>query len=189
MLFALTGLMLMEAKYSSLLVMLGGLSMGVGLALKSSLENCLAALTILAGQLVRNGDYIEVDGIYGCVRKIGFRSTVMETEEGAVLTIPNTQLVDSKFLNWTRSNPLRRVELLVDVAYNSDLAKVTELLRKVVANTEGVQSFPVPGNPVPGAGGEFDPVRGVLLGGRAALVADAGPASLPGTGNFPRKRP
>jgi mscS mechanosensitive ion channel len=143
-LFALTGLMLMEAKYSSLLVMLGGLSMGVGLALKSSLENCLAALTILAGQLVRNGDYIEVDGIYGCVRKIGFRSTVMETEEGAVLTIPNTQLVDSKFLNWTRSNPLRRVELLVDVAYNSDLAKVTELLRKVVANTEGVQSFPVP---------------------------------------------
>ena len=68
----------------------------------------------------------------------------METEEGAVLTIPNTQLVDSKFLNWTRSNPLRRVELLVDVAYNSDLTKVTELLRKVVANTEGVQSFPVP---------------------------------------------
>ncbi len=125
----------------------------------------------------------EVDGIYGCVRKIGFRSTVMETEEGAVLTIPNTQLVDSKFLNWTRSNPLRRVERLQQRPGQGDRTAA-----QGGREHRGSAELPGAGNPVPGAGGEFDPVRGVLLGGRAALVADAGPASLPGTGNFPRKR-
>ncbi len=106
----------------------GGLSVGFGFALKDILENFFCGLILLIGRQVRPGDVVEFGDVLGKVIKINVRATFIETYDNAIIAIPNTQIVGKEFRNWTLNGHIRRLEIDVGVAYDSDVPMVVETL-------------------------------------------------------------
>lgn len=143
-LFAVFVLLVLEVQYSSVLVILGGFSVGFGFALKEVLENFISGIILLVGQQVRPGDEIEFDGIYAKVRAVSFRATVIETFDGSVITLPNTNVLSKDFRNWTRMGSRMRRDLHIGVAYDSDLKLVRQTLLDAAAALPSIYRQPVP---------------------------------------------
>ena len=143
-LFAVFVLLVLEVQYSSVLVILGGFSVGFGFALKEVLENFISGIILLVGQQVRPGDEIEFDGIYAKVRAVSFRATVIETFDGSVITLPNTNVLSKDFRNWTRRNSRMRRDLHIGVAYGSDLKLVRRTLLDAAAALPSIYKQPQP---------------------------------------------
>jgi len=145
-LFVIFTLAVFKVQYSSILVVIGGMSMGLGFGLKEIVENFIAGLILLIGQQVRPGDIVEVkaDGIIGKVLRVSVRATVVETFDGAVITYPNAQVLTKEFQNWTSNNMLRRNTLSVGVSYGTDLSLAMRLMLEAAQSTSGVTARPAP---------------------------------------------
>ena len=143
--FVLVLLFLLQVHYSSVLVILGGLSMGIGFAFKEVLENFISGLIILIGQQVLPGDTIEFDGIWAKVTKVSIRATVVESADGAILTFPNSQILTKNFRNRTSNNDYLRRDIKVGVSYGMDVAEVKRLLLETAAQIAPTpRRFPPP---------------------------------------------
>ena len=145
--FALFAMFLCDVDANGVMVMMGGLCVGLGFALKSVAENFIAGLALLIGQQIRSGDIIEVNsstGQVGRVRKISFSVTTVETEDGATITYPNAQVISKEFWNWTSNNPYRRFDIPIDVPYGADLVKIRQLLSDAAYSVDGVEHSPAP---------------------------------------------
>lgn len=121
-----------DIRWENIKLILGGLSVGLGFALKDIIENFVCGLILLIGKEVRPGDIVEFDGTRGIVEKINIRATFIKTFANAVITLPNNQVVSKDFKNWTLNGHIVRCELNVGVAYGSDITKVVESLKEAV---------------------------------------------------------
>lgn len=145
--FALFAMFLCNVDTNGVMVMMGGLCVGLGFALKSVAENFISGIALLIGQQIRPGDIIEVNsstGQVGRVRKVSFSVTTVETEDGAMITFPNAQVTSKEFRNWTRNNPYRRFDIEIDIPYGTDLVKVRKLLADTASSAKGVEHSPAP---------------------------------------------
>lgn len=70
----------------------------VGLALQQTLGNLIGGLSIQLDKSVRVGDWIQVEGLYGRVSAIRWRSTTLETNDFETVVVPNSQLLAAKLL-------------------------------------------------------------------------------------------
>ncbi len=142
--YVLFVLITLSVNPSSILVVLGGFSMGVGFAMKEVLENFVAGIILLVGQHVRPGDIIEFDGIMGRVKTVNFRATVVEAFDGSVITLPNTRVIGKDFRNWTRNHKLMRKNISIGVSYNADMDLVRKILMEVATSMPTVFKYPRP---------------------------------------------
>jgi small-conductance mechanosensitive channel len=117
----------------SLTIVLGALGVGVGFGLQNIANNFFSGLILLFERPVRVGDMVVLDGIWGTIRKIGLRSTVVQTFDQSELIVPNSDLISEKVTNWTLSDKVTRLLIPVGVAYGSDVPKVLRLLGEVAA--------------------------------------------------------
>jgi len=120
-----------------LLASLGVGSLALGLALQKSLEDFLAGLLIAADQPIRVGDFIEVGGSEGgTVVSIGWRTTRIRTRSDVVVIVPNSKLSTSTVIN--RSMPQKEVsfQVVVGVAYGSDLPRVSTVTHAVAQSVQ-----------------------------------------------------
>ena len=123
----------LHVDWNSIKLILGGLSVGFGFALKEILENFVCGLILLIGKEVRQGDIVEFDDTLGTVQKINIRATFIKTFDNAIITLPNNQVVSKDFKNWTLNGHIRRCELNVGVAYGSDVTAVVEAIKEAIA--------------------------------------------------------
>ena len=112
---------------SSLTIIAGGLSAGIGIAMKDIINNFVYGIQLMSGR-VRVGDWIECDGIRGRVTNISYQSTQIETIEGAVMSFLNATLFNKNFSNLTHNNAYEFVKIVVGVSYGTDVAKVRDVL-------------------------------------------------------------
>src|SRR5437762_7632253 len=112
----------------ALTVFAGAVGVGVGFGLKNIASNFISGLLILAERPITIGDRIEVAGITGQVKQIRARSTVIMTNDGIAMIVPNEKFIDSPVTNWTYSDPRVRFRVPVGVAYGSDVNKVRDAL-------------------------------------------------------------
>lgn len=139
-LFVLLVCVICRVNAKSMMVMLGGFGLGLGLALKGVAENFFSGLTLLVGQEIRPGDLVEIgNGQFATVQRITFDRTIMETSDGAVVTYPNAVVTSKEFRNWTRNDKYRRYDIPVDVAYGTDLELVRGLLLQAVAEQPEIE--------------------------------------------------
>jgi small-conductance mechanosensitive channel len=101
-------------------------------------------LILIFERPVQFGDAVEVEDLSGVIRKIGIRSSVIKTWEGAEVIVPNGNLISNKLINWTFSDHQRRMEIKVGVAYGSDVQKVIKLLRDCTTGNEEILMTPAP---------------------------------------------
>lgn len=143
-LYVLISLFLLGFSFTSLAVVAGGLSVGIGFGLQNIVNNFVAGLILLFGRSIQAGDTIQIDTIWGQVRKVNIRNTVVQTFDNATLFVPNSDLIAGKLVNWTHRDPTVRREIAVGVAYGSNTERVRAILLEVASNHPRVLKHPEP---------------------------------------------
>ena len=78
------------------LASLGVAGLAVALALKDTLANYFAGITLVIDKPFIVGDFIQIDGGHeGRVEVIGWRTTRLQSVDGATITVPNVKLTTS----------------------------------------------------------------------------------------------
>jgi potassium-dependent mechanosensitive channel len=122
-----------------LTVILGALSVGIGLGLQSIVNNFISGVILIFDRPLRIGDTVEIGDKRGKVREIGIRSSRLLTEEGAEVIIPNGDVLSHNIVNWTLSNNNARVSLQFTVtkpAAPEDLNP--DVIRDIVKKNDNV---------------------------------------------------
>ena len=129
----LISLALLDVSVYWLMALGGGLSTGVGFALKDIIENIYYGATLMTGR-IKVGDWIEVDGTMGKVNSISYTSTVVQSLYGEVITFQNSQLFSKNYKNLTRNHGYILAAIPFGVAYGSNLKQVVQVVEDAVNN-------------------------------------------------------
>ena len=128
-------LQVMGINLTALAVFGGAVGVGLGFGLQAIASNFISGIIILLDRSITVGDYIELeDGRTGIIRELKMRSTTLETFDGKDIMVPNEQFITTNFVNWTHKNKKQRYSIEFQVAYKTDLHKLFEILREVVAS-------------------------------------------------------
>jgi len=86
-----------------------GLSIGglaIGLAARSTLENFIGGLTLLADKPIRVGDFCQFGGQLGTIEGLGLRSVKVRSLDRTVVTVPNGEFVNLHLENYSRRDSI-----------------------------------------------------------------------------------
>ncbi len=114
--------------FTKLTIILSALGVGIGFGLQGVVNNFVSGIILLFERPVRVGDYVEIGGQWSVIKRIGIRSTTVQTFDLSDVIIPNADLVNNQVTNWTLSNRKSRLTIPVGVAYGSDVPLVMETL-------------------------------------------------------------
>jgi small-conductance mechanosensitive channel len=127
---------------TSLAVVFGALSIGLGFGLQNIFNNFISGLILLFERPIQVGDVVEVGGTWGEVLKINVRSTLVQTYDNSTLIIPNSEFISSRVTNWSHKDPYIRRDLRLGVAYGSDTDQVKNLLIQAAEKVKEVVKYP-----------------------------------------------
>jgi potassium-dependent mechanosensitive channel len=129
---------------TSLAVIFGALSIGIGFGLQNIFNNFISGIILLFERPIQVGDAVEIAGIWGTVKKINVRATVVQTYDNASLIIPNSEFISSQVTNWSFKDHSMRRKINVGVAYGSDIELVRKTLLEIARRTPNVKKQPAP---------------------------------------------
>lgn len=115
----------------------GSAGLTIGLALQGSLQNFSGGVLILLLKPFKLGDYIIAEGYEGTVETIDIFYTKLLTIDNRMVVLPNGTLSNTNITNVTRED-VRRLDLTVGIEYSESVAKVKELLLRIVNSKEQV---------------------------------------------------
>ncbi len=113
---------------STLAVIAGALSIGVGFGLQNIANNFISGLILLIERPIKVGDRIEVGDVHGRVIRISARSTTVRTNDNIDIIVPNSELVSDRVVNWSQKDRRVRFRIPVGVAYGADVERALELM-------------------------------------------------------------
>jgi potassium efflux system protein len=133
--YAIAVTLLLEINNKGIIAAVGGASMGIGLALKDTINNLFCGLSLMAGR-VRINDIIECDGFRGKVVNIGIRSTIIETVDGSIIAFLNDQLFTKNFRNLTKNHNYELDSITVEIVHSTDVDKAREVIINSLKNLD-----------------------------------------------------
>jgi potassium-dependent mechanosensitive channel len=125
-------------------ILAGAFSVGVGFGLQNVINNFVSGIILLFERPINVGDVIQVDSAVGEVTRIGIRASIIKTNEGSEVIVPNGTLISSQVINWTFSGRQRLVVIQVSVARTSDPQQVNKLLVAAAETHSAIVAQPPP---------------------------------------------
>ncbi|PJB68974.1 MAG: mechanosensitive ion channel protein MscS [Alphaproteobacteria bacterium CG_4_9_14_3_um_filter_47_13] len=116
---------------ASLLAVLGGAALAVGLALQGTLSNVAAGTMMLILRPFKVGDYITFAGTGGTVKSLGLFGTELATPDNVYIFAPNSQIWGNDIFNYSR-NAHRRQDIKLGISYDDDIGKALKTVQKVL---------------------------------------------------------
>ncbi len=132
------------AQWSQLQWLVAALGVGIGFGLQEIVANFISGLIILFERPVRVGDMVTVGETDGVVTKIRIRATTIRNLDRKELLVPNKEFITGRLLNWSLSDQVTRVMIVVGVAYGTDVEKAHDLMREAAQEHERVLDDPKP---------------------------------------------
>ena len=129
---------------TQLTVVFGALGVGIGFGLQNVVGNFVSGLILIFERPIQVGDSVQTTEHLGIVTNIGIRASTIRTFDGAEVVVPNSDLVAKEFINWTRTDRTRRVEVRVRVGLGTDPRQVLQILRDVALDHDKVLRDPAP---------------------------------------------
>ena len=129
---------------TSVAVVFGALSIGIGFGLQNIFNNFISGIILLVERPIQVGDDVEINGVWATVKKMNVRSTVVQTYDNASLIIPNSDFISSQVTNWSFKDKRLRRKVKVGVAYGSDVQLVRQTLLEIAAGAPHVLKYPKP---------------------------------------------
>lgn len=122
---------------SSIVAIIGAAGLAIGLALQGSLSNFAAGVLLILFRPFKVGELVIVSNIRGTVDAIQIFSTTILTPTGEAVTIPNSHVLATSIINFTRQ-PNRRIDLTIGIDYKADIKEVYQILQSAVERTPNV---------------------------------------------------
>jgi small conductance mechanosensitive channel len=129
-----------------IVAMLTGVSiigLAIGFAAQETLANFIAGIVIFLDRPFRVGDWIEVDGQQGAVKRVTFRSTRIVNLDGDVVVMPNTAMLSHRIVNKS-TNPVTRVNVPISIAYKESIDKARDVLLATLKGDKRIETRPEP---------------------------------------------
>ncbi len=134
----------MGGSLSSIALIAGALSFGVGLGMQNIVSNFVSGIIIIFERPIKIGDWVVINGQEGIVKTISMRATLIEAFNKSDVIIPNSTILSGILVNMTYANRTGRVELKINVLYENNIRLVEQTLLEIAANVPGILSTPAP---------------------------------------------
>lgn len=133
-LFMALGVLNLGKALTSLLAGAGVVGLAIGLALQGTLANTFAGLILSFRKKIQIGHWVETSGYSGEVMDINLKDFTLKEADNNVVIIPNKTILDNPLKNYSLTTKMR-VFIECGVGYESDLEKVEQLTKDVIART------------------------------------------------------
>jgi potassium efflux system protein len=124
--------------------LIAALGVGIGFGLQEIVANFICGLILLFERPIRIGDIVTVGDTTGSVTKIRIRSTTIRNWDHQELLVPNKEFITGRLLNWTLTDPITRIVIVVGIAYGSDVDKALQIVLASAEQHERVLKEPPP---------------------------------------------
>lgn len=118
---------------SSLAIVAGALSVGIGFGLQNIVSNSVSGLILMFEESIKIGDYVQLDeNLKGHVTDIRMRATTIKTNSNIDVIIPNQNFIQNNVVNWTMEDDIRRIEVPFGVRYGTKPETVITVILEAV---------------------------------------------------------
>jgi len=128
---------------TSFAAILAAAGLAVGMALSGTLQNFAGGVMILIFKPFVKGDLIEAQGYLGVVKEVTLFVTILNTLDNKTIILPNGPLSNGSLINFS-TEPLRRVDWTVGIAYGDDVVKAKEVINKLIEADSKILKDPAP---------------------------------------------
>lgn len=120
---------------SSLAVVAGALSVGIGFGLQNIVSNFISGIILMFEKSIQVGHFVELEnGVRGVVSDIRLRATTITTPEHIDILVPNSNFIQNNVTNLSLSDDLLRIRVPFGVAYGTDIANVEKVVLDAIEN-------------------------------------------------------
>lgn len=120
------------------------LLVGLGFGLQEIFANFVSGIILLFERPIRIGDVITISGQSGTVSRIRIRATTITDFDRKEMVIPNKTFVTGSLTNWTLTDSITRIVLVIGFAYETDLPKARQLMQEALKENPRVLRDPAP---------------------------------------------
>ncbi|TYK65094.1 mechanosensitive ion channel family protein [Colwellia echini] len=117
----------LKGTVTSLLAGAGIIGLAIGFAFQDMTENLIAGIAMGVRKPFQIGDIIEADKVFGTVKTINLRNTLVETFFGQIEIIPNKILFRNILTNYSTQG-VRRIEIPVGISYADDPEEAAKVI-------------------------------------------------------------
>ena len=138
------GLTTINIPLGAILGLFAVIGVGIGFGLQNITSNFISGIILLIERPIKVGDRVEVNNVWGDVKKINLRTTLVETPDNITIIVPNSKLLENDVINYSYGDSRIRLQVPVGVAYGSDCEKISEILLNVADENAKVLKDPKP---------------------------------------------
>jgi small-conductance mechanosensitive channel len=127
-----------------MLAALGVGSIVLGLALQDTLSSLLSGFSLISSRQFKEGDWLQVGEHTGQVINVNWRSVTLLNRDEDIILIPNSELANGKFVNFSNPYPQHIERINFDFSFDDAPYKVKQVLIDAAMKTEGILQDPPP---------------------------------------------
>jgi len=134
----IVGLLASGLPLTNFAIFLGALGIGIGFGLQNVVSNLVSGLIIVFERPFVVGDYLDFGNGKCKVKEVNLRATMVATDYGADILIPNNTLLSENLQNWTISNKQRVIETKIQTTHDSNPYAVIDIIQKCMQDQKSI---------------------------------------------------